>query len=126
MAALLYWAGIFALGFALGLIRTLWLTPLLGAPLAVTCELPIMLSASWLWSRHLVARHHVAAGAPAIAMGVSAFALLMIAEFVLGAVGFGQSPADWFASFARPEGKIGLAGQMAYACLPLIAARTRR
>src|SRR5690606_39056760 len=45
-AALAYWAAIFALGFVLGTVRTLWLAPAVGELAAVALELPVMLGAS--------------------------------------------------------------------------------
>ena len=50
-AALRYFGIIFALGFVLGTIRTLWLAPIVGTVGAVLIELPIMLIASWLVAR---------------------------------------------------------------------------
>lgn len=123
MAALLYWAGIFALGMVLGTVRTLWLVPLLGELAAVACELPIMLGASWLWARRLVVRWRVRAGAPALAMGLSAFLLLMASELALGLLAFGQTPGQWLAGLGRAPGLLGLAGQVLFALLPWLAAR---
>ena len=46
-AAIAYWAVVFALGFVLGTVRTLWLAPAIGVTVATAVELPIMLAASW-------------------------------------------------------------------------------
>jgi len=43
----------------------------------------------------------------------------MLAEFGLGQT-FGRAPGAYLASFATPAGLLGLAGQMAFAALPLI------
>jgi len=44
--ALAYFLPVFALGFVLGTVRTLWLAPMLGELAAVAAELPVMLAAS--------------------------------------------------------------------------------
>ena len=44
--ALAYRGTIFALGFVLGTVRTLWLAPEIGETRAVLLELPVMLAAS--------------------------------------------------------------------------------
>jgi hypothetical protein len=89
MAALAYWGAVFAPAFALGVIRTLWLTPQIGALIAVMIELPIVLAISWFAARKAV-RHWRLRQGEAAAMGVCAFALLMLAEWAL-ARAFGQS-----------------------------------
>src|SRR5215831_14613693 len=80
-AALVYFASVFAVGFALGPARTLLLAPHIGATLAVLLELPIILFASWLLCRWVLRRFSVERGLEhRIAMGAVAFALLMSAE----------------------------------------------
>ncbi len=118
-----YWAGIFALGFVLGTVRTLWLAPQLGELAAVGLELPVMLEASWLWAKHLL-RGKAATPRHALAIGAIAFALLMASEALL-ATAMGEPIGQWIAGMARPAGAIGLAGQIAFALMPWLAARTR-
>jgi hypothetical protein len=113
-----YFAGVFAAGFLLGTIRTLWLAPALGQLAAVALELPIMLAISWWWCRRLLVgqRHPTSRRAM---MGGTAFAWLMLAEFGL-ALAFGQRPATYAAALLAPPGLLGLAGQLLFAALPLI------
>lgn len=113
-----YFAGVFAAGFVLGTLRTFWLAPAVGALPAVAAELPIMLGISWWWCSRLLARRPLTITGRAV-MGGTAFAWLMLAEFGL-ALAFGQTPAAYAAALLAPPGLLGLAGQVAFAALPLI------
>jgi hypothetical protein len=106
-----YFAGVFAIAFAMGTIRTLLLAPAIGALAAVAVEVPIILAVSWLWGRRLLARQKLGQAGRAV-MGVSAFVWLMLAEF-------GLAPGAYWASFFTPAGLLGLAGQLGFAALPL-------
>lgn len=116
--ALAYWAAIFALGFVLGTVRTLWLAPALGAPAAVLIELPVMLAAAWFCARAILARWPLASRPNALAMGSLAFALLMAAELLLGIFAFGLTTGAWLARLGEPAGLVGLAGQIGFAVIP--------
>ncbi len=116
--ALAYFAAIFALGFVLGTVRTLWLAPVLGSAAAVALELPVMLSASWWWAGRLHSRAPLPSRRAALAMGKLAFALLLLAELALGVWGFGQSLRAWSAALASLPGALGLAGQVGFALMP--------
>lgn len=122
-AALRYFGIIFALGFVLGTIRTLWLAPIVGAVGAVLIELPIMLMASWLAARRLAAGPR---GGKALAMGVLAFILLIMAEATLAVALAGQSLTQWANDLVRTPGWIGLAGQILFAFMPFLAASSGR
>jgi hypothetical protein len=86
-AGALYAIVVFSIGFILGTIRVLLLTPRLGEMTAVIIEAPIMLAASWFACRWCVnwinVRRTVAAR---LLMGLAAFLVLMSAEVGLGAV----------------------------------------
>lgn len=113
-----YFAGVFAVGFVLGTIRTLWLVPAIGEMAAVGVELPVMIGASWWWCRRLLAGQTPAMAERAV-MGGSAFILLMLAEFGL-ALAFGRAPGAYWASLFTAAGLLGLAGQLIFAALPLL------
>ncbi|WP_017666998.1 hypothetical protein [Sandarakinorhabdus sp. AAP62] len=119
-----YFTGVFAVGFLLGTIRTLWLAPAMGDLAAVAVELPVMIAASWWWCRRLLAGQTLAMAERAV-MGGSAFLLLMLAEFGL-AMAFGRTPGVYWASFFTPAGLLGLAGQLGFAALPLFIKPARR
>ena len=112
-----YFAGVFAIAFALGTIRTLWLAPAVGALAAVALEVPVIWAVSWWWGRRLLTRQPLALAGRAV-MGGTAFVWLMLAEFGLSQA-FGRTPAEHLASFFTPAGLLGLAGQLAFAVLPV-------
>lgn len=120
-----YGALAFLLGFVLGTLRVLVAAPRLGEIRAVLLELPVMLAASALLARWLVRRHAIAGPLQAAAMGAMGFALLIACEAALALV-LGQSPAQWLAAVAAPAGLVGLAGQVAFALLPLAYAPDSR
>lgn len=123
-AGLLYFLGVFAVGFLLGTVRTLVLVPRIGALAAVALELPLMLLAAW-WVCGVVMRHVPVPPAALLrlTMGGSAFSLLMAAELALAVWGFGQAPAAYAASFTTAAARLGLAGQIGFALIPLIRLR---
>jgi hypothetical protein len=118
-----YFAGVFAVGFLLGTVRTLWLAPAVGEVAAVGIELPVMIGASWWWCRRLLVRRDLGTGARAV-MGGSAFTLLMLAELALS-LAFGRTAGEHLAAMLAPAGLLGLAGQLVFAGLPLIIKSAR-
>lgn len=112
-----YWALIFALGFVLGTVRTLWGAAALGEGNFILIEVPVMLAASWFAARRLARRYAIRGGGEALAMGGIAFALLMLAEAALTAA-LGGDPAHWLASLASPPELYGFLGQIAFGLMP--------
>jgi len=102
--AVRYWAAVFAVGFVLGTVRTLWLAPRLGVLPAVLAELPPMLTASWLVARRLLARRPLVSRGAALQAGALAFLLLLASEAALAVWGLGQSRAQWTRALATPAG----------------------
>ncbi|MDH7975246.1 hypothetical protein QH494_23930 [Sphingomonas sp. AR_OL41] len=120
-AALAYFATVFGLRFLLGTLRVLFVIPRIGETAAVLLELPVMLTASWVAAGWCVRRFAVPPRvAPRLAMGLLAFALVMVAELALAVILFGQSPAQHFASFRHFAGAAGLAAQIGYALFPAL------
>jgi hypothetical protein len=121
LAGAVYFAIVFALGFVLGTLRVLVIAPLLGPVGAVMLEVPVILAASWLACGWTLRKVTVAPAMPdRLAMGVTAFALLIAAEFAVSTVVFGRSPADFWASYAAADALLGLAAQIAFAAFPLL------
>jgi hypothetical protein len=120
---------VFALGFLLGVVRTLFVqeAPSTGRLPGVLIELPIMLVASWFLCRYTVRRFRVAPTVVARAtMGGVAFALLLLAEMLVGVLLFGRTPAEQVALYRDTSYAAGLAAQMAFALMPLIQLRRDR
>lgn len=117
-AAIAYWAVVFALGFVLGTVRTLWLAPAIGLVPATLAELPVMLAASWVASGWLVRRFAIATAGAGLVIGALAFVLLMAAECALAVGLIGQMPGEWLAGLGQPHALLGLAGQIAFALMP--------
>ena len=125
-AGLLYFAGVFAVGFLLGGIRMMLLEPIAGELLAVMIELPVILSASWLLCGRAVVRTQVSATAQArLIMGATALAVLLLAEFGLATVLFAEPAAEFLAGLLTPSGLVGLGGQIVFAHFPLLQLRLR-
>lgn len=117
----MYFAGVFALGFALGGIRLILLVPALGEFLAVLIEVPVILGLSWLLCARAIRKLQLAAQPwPRLQMGAVAFGFLMLAEFLLARFMFGESTAVYLAGFATAAGMLGLAGQIVFALFPLL------
>lgn len=124
-AGALYFGAVFALGFALGVLRTVALLPRLGETLAVLAELPLILAASWLICARILRRMPMSP-AEAATMGAVAFALLMGAEAAVSVLLAGRSLAAHLAIYAEVPHLLGLAGQLAFAAFPYLQAKRPR
>jgi hypothetical protein len=120
-AGLLYFAGVFALGFLFGGIRLMLLIPLVGELLAVLIEIPLLLGFAWVLCARAIAKLAIPSRlAERLVMGTTAFILLQLAELMLALVYFGVTPADYVRGFASAAGLAGLAGQLLFALFPLL------
>lgn len=116
-----YFAVVFALGFALGVIRVLVTAPRFGATAAVLLEAPVILAASWFAARGCIAAFRVPEGATErLTMGFVAFALTMLAELGLAVLLFGRTMQEHLASYADAAGLVGLAAQLLFALIPFL------
>ena len=123
-AGLIYFAVVFAIGFLLGAIRTLWLEPRLGELPSVLIELPVILGASWLVCARIIRVRRVPATRLArLVMGATAFILLMAAETLLSLIAFAIPPTEYLGSFRETARAIGLFGQLLFALFPLLQRR---
>lgn len=120
-AGLAYFGIIFALGFVLGVLRTLFVLPLVGEMAAIIIELPIILGLAWIVCRRLVRQFRLPPVLAArLVMGMVAFALLMIGELSVSVLLGGRSLAEHLALYRQVPHLLGLAGQVAFALFPAL------
>lgn len=97
------------------------LNPAMGEGRALVLEIPVMLAISWIVAGVLIRRHAVPARVAArLGMGSVAFALLLLAEAVLGTYGFGRSLQEHLGHYATLAGAAGLAGQGVFTLIPVL------
>lgn len=113
---------VFAIGFVLGVVRSLFIAPYIGALAAVALELPFMVVASWYVCRSLVGAVDGRLVTRA-AMGATALLTLLLLELGAAMLLAGQGPTAFGAALVTPEGLLGLAGQVTFGVLPLVIGR---
>jgi hypothetical protein len=119
LAGTAYGLAAFATGAALGIVRTVWLMPAVGELASVALQAPIMLAFTWWLSARLVRALGVpAAGAERMAMGWTAFALVMLAELILAVSVAGRGVTEHFADYFTAPGLLVLVAQVAFAFIP--------
>lgn len=125
-AGIVYFTVVFAVGFALGTLRTLWIAPSVGNLLAVLIELPFILGASWLACGWSLQRFSITSLPKRLTMGLVAFLLLIVVEAMLAVLVFGTSLNDYAAGWGSAAGALGLLGQICFAGMPLAYPRPQR
>jgi len=121
LSAFFYTLCVFAIGFVLGAVRVLFLAPRIGEMAAVAIELPLMLFASYLVVKPVLRHWRIPRRfGPRLAMGLLAFAILMLLEVTLSLTLFGNTLAQHVARYGEPVAWLGLAGQLVFAAMPLI------
>jgi hypothetical protein len=119
-AAVVYATVVFGAGFALGTIRVLLAAPAVGELPAVLLETPLMLALSWAACGVCLRSFGVAGRGRGLAMGGTAFGLLMLAEFALSLFVFHRPPVDFVRALGTPAGAVGLIGQVAFGVFPAV------
>jgi hypothetical protein len=119
LAGAAYFLIVFTIAFVLGALRVMFVVPAVGEVLATLGELPFMLAASWVTSAWLLRHWRMPSMATSAVMGISAFALLMVAEAVGGILIFDRTLSAFVSSFGTAAGALGLAGQVAFALIPV-------
>jgi hypothetical protein len=115
-AGLLYALALFAIGFALALIRIPILVPRIGETAAVLVELPVILLAAWRISGAIVRREALPHNGRLL-MGAVYFPLLLLFELLLG-LALGGSASAIIAGWFGMPGLLGLVAQAVAALFP--------
>jgi hypothetical protein len=116
-AGVVYFGVVFAVGFCLGVPRTLVLLPLVGATWAVVIELPVILTLAW-WLCARILRRLPLSLAEALLMGATAFGFLLLGETLISVLLVGRDLSAHLALYAEAPHRLGLAGQVAFALFP--------
>jgi len=125
-AGVVYFALVFAAGFVLGAIRTLWAVPRLGVRTAELIEAPIMFGISILAARWVVRHVQVSPlRSMRLAMGCVALGLMLVAEFTLGLLIRGMTIREYFAARDPISGTVYFMTLGAFAAIPIFAGRGR-
>ncbi len=123
-AAALYFALIFAVGFALGPVRVLLLEPTIGGASAVLIEAPFLLAAIAVAARHVPRRMRIRSSLPdLLVMGCGAAALVLLADLAIGVPLRGIAMADHFNYLTTPAGHLYLILVALFALAPALLAR---
>ena len=125
-AGVLYFVLVFAVGFVLGTIRTLWVVPRLGVRTAELMEAPIMFGVSILAARWVV--RHV--GIPPLrsrrlALGCIALGLMLLVEFTLVLWIRGLTIRGYFETRDPVSGTVYFVTLGAFAVIPIFVGRPR-
>jgi hypothetical protein len=122
-AGALYFVLVFAAGFALGTIRTLWFVPLVGTRTAELVEMPIMLAVTIVAARWTVLLLSVPVMWSArLEMGCLALVLMLIAEFGFVLWIRGLSIKQYFATRDPVSGAAYYLLLSVFAIMPLLVA----
>ena len=125
-AGVVYFALVFAAGFVLGTIRTLWVVPRLGVRTAELIEAPIMFCISILAARWAVRHVQVSPlRSRRLAVGCIALGLMLVAEFTLGLWIRGMTIRGYFAARDPVSGAVYFLTLGAFAVIPIFAGRRR-
>lgn len=120
-AGCLYFCAVFAIGFVLGVLRTVFVAPSLGETFAVAIELPVILSLAWVICRRLADRYAVKPRlADRLVMGGVAFFLLMLGELSISVLSGTRGLAGHLALYRQVAHLLGLAGQVLFGLFPVL------
>ncbi|HZP02263.1 MAG TPA: hypothetical protein VFD30_18400 [Terriglobia bacterium] len=122
----LYFAIVFAAGFVLGTIRTLWLVPRVGVRTAELMETPVMIAVSVFAARWVVEHVRIPAlWLRRLAMGAVALGLMLLAEFTFVLWIRGLTLREYFETRDPVSGAAYLLALGAFAVIPVFVGRPR-
>ncbi|MEJ1162015.1 hypothetical protein [Prosthecomicrobium sp. N25] len=123
-AGLLYFAAAFAAGWMLGPLRELLIVPRWGRPIGLLADAPLILGASFLAARALLARRAPPFGrGERAAMGLVALAALLAGEDAVTRALEGTSIFAKWTGGGLAEGLAGFGLPLVFAVLPLVVGR---
>ena len=123
-AGALYFVVVFAVGFVLGTVRTLWVVPRLGTRIAELMEMPIMLAVTIVAARWTVLRLSVPMiWSARLGMGCGALVLMLVAEFGFVLWIRGLSIKEYFATRDPVSGTAYYLLLMVLAIMPVFISR---
>ena len=124
--AIVYFALVFGTGFLLGSIRVPFIVPRIGERYAELAEMPLMFTAIFFASRHVLQRYGQKTEVGGlIAMGVVALMLLVVAELLLAVLLAGRGVTEYISSRDKVSGGVYLAMLILFAAMPWLQARKR-
>ncbi|WP_146395934.1 hypothetical protein [Pseudobythopirellula maris] len=120
LASLTYFGIVFAVGFVLGTVRTLWLVQALGERNAELLEAPVMIAVSFAAAGFVLERFSIDTIQSAATTGVVALMLLLAVEFsvVLGIRGL--TVQEYFESRDPIAGGVYALSLLLFAGFPLV------
>lgn len=124
-AAALYFLIVFSVGFALGPARVFLLEPRFGETVAVLCEAPFIFIAMVAAAQRLTRTFGLRTIGSLVGMGLGALVFQQLADFAVGGLLRGITPAQQVAHFATPAGLIYAALLIAFAGMPILAGWSR-
>lgn len=121
-AGTLYFLVVFGCGFVLGIVRSLWLVPLLGERWAELVEIPVMLIVVYLGARWIGRRFSLGALGRRVKVGVGlvGLALLVGAELGLVLVPRSISLAEYVAERDPVSGTAYAVSLLIFAAMPVL------
>lgn len=121
VAGIAYGTALFCIGFVLGTIRTLLITPSLGREGAVLVELPLMALAAWFLAQSLMKRWSIRPNwLDRLVVGGVALFVGMGPELALGMILQKKNLGAIIAFMLLPENQLGLTAQLMVFGFPLI------
>jgi hypothetical protein len=118
--SLAYFAGVFCIGFILGVIRVALVVEHLGVHWAELLEQPVMVLASYFVAKVCLRRFGPFAGSQHLGIGLLALALMIAAELALS-IAMGQGIAEYLAGRDPVAGTAYLVSLVLFALMPWIA-----
>ncbi len=115
-----YFGAVFAIAFALGVLRVSFVVPAVGPVWATLVELPFILAAAWVVCTWIADRWLISTIRQSVVMSLTAFAFLMSAEAIGSSLIFGITLEDHMRSYGTAAGALGLAGQIAFGLFPVV------